>query len=101
MRGSPGMTTVAPAGGIVPSGIGITRKLLGPPMGEDGGYVPGIGCGGGGRTCGGGLNVGNGRWNVRPCSLWLVDPLLWPLHGLDARMDVKGLLKRSQHLRHG
>ena len=49
----------------------------------------------------GGLNVGSGRWNVRPCWLWLVALLPWLPHGLEASMDENGLPNRSQHLRHG
>jgi len=113
IRGSPGMTTVAPGGGTAPDGIARVRVLYccipgGGPVGE--GYAPGIGGAGGGgggaRACGG-LNAGSGRWNERPrwlrlrLRLWPAGPLPPPLHGLEARMDVNGLPKRSQHLRHG
>ena len=59
-----------------------------------------MGGAGDGRACGG-LNAGSGRWNERPRVLWLAAPLPSPRHGLEARMDVNGLPKRSQHLRHG
>ena len=53
-----------------------------------------------------GLN-GQGRYSLSKAYsrgdhvIWLVAPLLWSPHGIEARTGVKGLPKRSQHLPHG
>jgi hypothetical protein len=62
IRGSPGMTTVAPGGGTEPYGMALARELGCMAGGglDGGGYAPGIDCRDGALACGD-LSAGNGR----------------------------------------